>query len=49
MTHKGAYLCGRIRHEYAGEIGEISMSHCADGRKTPARLAPYSPPFAALP
>lgn len=30
---KGSCLCGGIRYEYAGEIQEISMCHCAQCRK----------------
>lgn len=29
----GSCLCGGIRYEYDGEIGEISMCHCSQCRK----------------
>ena len=29
----GGCLCGRIRYEYAGEIGPASYCHCADCRR----------------
>jgi hypothetical protein len=30
---RGSCLCGGIRYEYDGEIGEISLCHCSQCRK----------------
>jgi hypothetical protein len=31
--HRGSCLCGQVRYEYSGEIGELAMCHCSQCRK----------------
>ncbi len=31
--HQGSCLCGKVRYEYRGEIGELAMCHCSTCRK----------------
>lgn len=32
-THRGSCLCGRVRYEIAGELGEFGYCHCTSCRK----------------
>ncbi len=31
--HKGSCLCGRVRYQYDGELGAITLCHCSQCRK----------------
>ncbi len=41
---EGSCLCGGVRYEYDGDIGEISICHCSQCRKAQgSAFAPVSP------